>query len=224
VDPKNFYDSYIRTYIDRDVRRFHGIQKSTEFHRFLQLCAARTGQILNVADLARDADISPHAAREWLAILEQTMQITLLRPYHTSRIKRLVKAPKLYFLDTGLAAYLTHWLSPEQLEAGAMAGAFFETYVVTEILKSFLFRGRRPSLWFFRDQQGHEVDLLIEEGDSLYPVEIKRTRKVQQQDLRGIRFLREQQHAVAHAVVITPHGPPRPFDRNTTILPVDAIA
>ena len=224
VDPKDFYDSYIRTYIDRDVRRFHGIQKSTEFHRFLQLCAARTGQVLNIADLARDADVSPHAAREWLAILEQTMQIYLLRPYFTSRSKRLVKAPKLYFLDTGLAAHLTHWLSPEQLQAGAMSGAFFETHVVTEILKSYLFRGRQPPLWFFRDHLGHEVDLLIEEGQSLFPIEIKQTRTVRKRDLRGILFFRAQQRAAAHAAVITPQGPSRPFDRDTTILPVSAIA
>lgn len=224
VDPKDFYDSYIRTYIDRDVRRFHGIQKATEFHRFLQICAARTGQILNITDLARDADISPHAAREWLAILEQTMHIHLLRPYHTSRIKRLVKAPKLYFLDTGLAAHLTHWLSPEQLEAGAMAGAFFETHVVTEILKSHLFRGRRPLLWFFRDHQGHEVDLVIEEDRFLFPVEVKNAKRVRNEDLHGILFLRQQHDNVAHAAVITPSGPSRPFDRNTTILPVDAVA
>lgn len=159
-----YFNSYIQTYLDRDLSDIFGISKMTEFNRFLQACAARTGQILNISDLARDSGISPVTATEWVNILENTMQIFLLKPYYPNITKRIIKAPKLYFLDTGLAAYLTKWNTPENLRAGFMAGAFFETFVIGEIIKSYIFRGIMPSIYYLRDKEGHEVDLVIEEG------------------------------------------------------------
>ena len=117
--------------------------------------------MLNLSDLARDADVSVNTAKNWLSILQASFQLELLQPYRTNVTKRLIKRPKLYFLDTGLGAYLTEWSSPETLEAGAMSGALFETYVVSEILKSWWHKGRRPQIFYYRDKDGKEIDLLF---------------------------------------------------------------
>jgi hypothetical protein len=170
-----FYRSYVQTYLQRDVRDLAQVGDELAFLRFLRAAAARTGQLLNHSDLARDADVAPNTARRWLSILEASGVVYLLPPYHANRTKRLVKTPKLYFLDTGLAAWLTDWTSPETLEAGAAAGAMFETWVVAEILKSWLHAGLRPPLHFFRDRDMAEVDLLIVADGIAHPVEIKKS-------------------------------------------------
>lgn len=218
-----FYNSYLQTYIDRDLREMFGVTKTSEFHTFLQLCAARTGQILNVSELARDAGISVHAAHEWLSILEATMHVYLLRPYHNNLSKRLIKAPKLYFLDTGLAAFLTQWKNVETLRSGAMAGAFFETFVVAELIKSYLFRGFIPPLYYFRDKQGHEVDVLIEENQKLYPIEIKQRAKAHADDFKGIEYLRKLYPRVGVGALVGFSPEIRPWDRNNFVVPFDQI-
>jgi predicted AAA+ superfamily ATPase len=222
-NPKRFYSSYVQTYLDRDIRDIFGIAKMETFHRFLELIAARTGQILNHSDLARDANISVPTAVEWISILENTMQIYLLRPYHSNFSKRLIKTPKLYFLDTGLAAYLTKWDSAEALRDSAMAGAFFETFVVSEIIKSYLFRGIEPPLHFFRDKEGHEIDLLIEKNQKLYPVEIKMASRITPDHARHIYYLKKRNRKVAEGAIIglVPHS--GMLEREIEILPVDAI-
>jgi uncharacterized protein len=170
-----FYRSYVQTYIERDVRDLAKVGDNLAFSRFLRAAAARTGQLVNYADLARDVDIDLKTAKAWLAILEASGLVMLLQPYSSNVTNRLVKTPKLYFLDTGLCAYLTQWNSPEALEAGAMAGAIFETYVIGEILKSYWHRGLSPAVYFYRDRDGREIDLLIDQDGQLFPVEIKKT-------------------------------------------------
>lgn len=197
-----FYSSYLQTYIDRDLRDLYGVSKLEEFHRFVQLCAGRTAQVLNYSDLARDAGISVHAAKEWIGILENTMQIYLLKPYFPNFSKRIIKAPKMYFLDTGFAAYLTKWKSAETLKSGAMAGAFFETFIVSELIKSYLFRGQEPPFYYFRDKEGHEVDMLIEKERLLYPVEIKLASHIKKDDIKTIEYLAKKVKNIGHAAVI----------------------
>jgi len=170
-----FFSSYLQSYVQRDVRALARVGDELVFQRFVRAAAARTGQLLNYADLARDVDVDQKTAKHWLAILEASGLVFLLPPWHSNLTKRLVKTPKLYFLDTGLCAYLTQWTSPESLEAGAMSGHILETYVVGEILKSWWHNGRRAPLHFYRDRDGREIDLIIEQDDHLYPVEIKRT-------------------------------------------------
>lgn len=170
-----FYSSYIQTYLQRDVRDLANVGNERSFLRFLRACAARTGQLLNLADLCRDADVSQPTGKNWLSILGSSGIIHLLEAFHSNFNKRLVKAPKLYMLDTGLAAYLTEWSSPRTLEAGAMNGAFLETWVVTEILKSYWHNGRPAPLHFYRDKDQKEIDLLIHQDQTLYPIEIKKT-------------------------------------------------
>ncbi len=170
-----FYSSYLQTYLQRDVKDLAQVGNESSFIRFLKACAARTGQMLNLTDLARDADVAVNTAKNWLSILQASFQVLLLQPYHTNITKRLVKRPKLYFLDTGLCAYLTEWSSPETLEAGAMSGAILETYVVAEVLKSWWNRGKQPSIYYYRDKDGKEIDLLLVQDQVIYPVEIKKS-------------------------------------------------
>jgi len=170
-----FYRSYIQTYIQRDVQDVLKVSDQTAFNRFLIAVAARTGQLLNVASLARAVDIDHKTAKAWLSVLETSGLVYLLQPYHSNLTKRLVKAPKLYFLDTGLAAYLTRWPNAASLEAGAMSGALLETWAVSEILKSYWHNGREAPLTFYRDADQQEVDLIVEAADALHPVEIKKT-------------------------------------------------
>ena len=175
VSRQIFYDSYIKTYIERDVKDILNITDNLKFYNFIRSTASRTGQILNYANLARDTDIDTKTAKSWLSILNTSGLIYLLEPYYNNINKRIIKAPKLYFLDTGLASYLTGWDSPKSLEAGAMNGAILETYVFTEILKSYYNNGKTPFIYYYRDTNQKEIDFLIEQNDTLYPIEVKKT-------------------------------------------------
>lgn len=168
-----FYSSYLQTYLERDVRALSQVGDLEAFLRFLKACAARTAQMLNLTDLARDTDISVPTAKAWLSILVASSQVFLLRPYHSNITKRLIKTPKLYFLDTGLCAYLTDWSSPETLASGAMRGAIFETFVVSCILKSWWHTLREPNAYYYRDKDKKEIDLVFEQDHRLHPLEIK---------------------------------------------------
>lgn len=170
-----FYSSYLRTYIERDVRELSDAIDSLKFLRFMTAVAARCGQMLNVADIARDADINQKQARDWLVILETLGIIFYLQPYFNNLLKRLVKTPKLYFYDTGLVCYLTKWSSAETLESGAMNGTILENYVVAEIMKTYLNNGREPYMYYYRDKDAKEIDIVLEHDGVLNPIEIKKT-------------------------------------------------
>jgi hypothetical protein len=170
-----FYNSYLGTYIERDVRELSDTIDSLNFLRFITAAAARCGQILNVAEIARDADINQVQAKNWLGILETLGIIFYLHPYSNNLLKRLVKTPKLYFYDTGLVCYLTKWSSAETLECGAMNGAILENYVVAEIMKTYLNCGKEPYLYYYRDKDAKEIDIVLEHDGVLNPIEIKKT-------------------------------------------------
>jgi predicted AAA+ superfamily ATPase len=184
VERDLFYSSYVQTYLQRDVRDLARVGDELAFLRFLRAAAARTGQLLNLTELARDADVAPNTAKHWLSILQAAETVYLLEPYHTNVTQRLIKAPKLYFLDTGLAAYLTEWASPETLEAGAMSGAILETWVMTELLKGYWHTGRRPPFYYYRDKDLREIDLLLVQDGVAYPLEIKKTASPGRDDVR----------------------------------------
>lgn len=173
MDPARFHASYVRTYLERDVRQIVAVEKESAFLLFLRLCAARTGQTLNMANLARDAGVAPNTAKAWLSVLETSGLVHLLRPYSRNLSNRIAKTPKLYFTDTGLACHLAGWTSPEALRNGTYAGAILETAVVAEVLKSFRDLGRPAPLWYYRDHDGREIDLVLEADQKLHPVEIK---------------------------------------------------
>lgn len=174
-DRNAFYNSYIRTYLERDIRDLQLISDEMKFLNFIRITASRTGQILNYAELAAETGVSQPTVKSWLSVLITSNLVFLLEPYYKNITKRMTKMPKLYFLDTGLCSYLTGWNSAEVIEKGAMNGAFFETFVVTEILKSYRHNGIRPFLYWYRDTAQKEIDLLIEENGKLNPIEIKLT-------------------------------------------------
>jgi uncharacterized protein len=164
---------YTATYIERDVRQLIKVGDLLLFQTFLRLCASRTGQILNLSSLASDCGISQPTARSWLSVLEASYIVFRLPPFFANLGKRLIKAPKLYFYDTGLAANLLNIENPRQLETHPSRGALFETWAVAEIAKAYLHRGRRPRLSFYRDRSGLEIDLVLEKGADLVLVEVK---------------------------------------------------
>lgn len=170
-----FYSSYLSTYIERDVKELAESIDSLKFLRFMTAVAARCGQMLNVAEVARDADINQQQAKAWLNVLETLGIIFYLHPYSNNLLKRLVKTPKLYFYDTGLVCYLTKWSSTETLESGAMNGAILENYVVSEIAKTYLNCGQEPFMYYYRDKDAKEIDIVLEHDGVLNPIEIKKT-------------------------------------------------
>ena len=184
----DYYQSYVRTYLERDVNRMIKAKNYTSFVKFLTVTAARTGQILNYANIASELSVSEVTVKEWISILEKSGIIYLLKPYTSSVLNRAIKAPKLYFRDTGLCSYLTRWLTPETLKNGAMAGAIFETFVISEILKSYTNEGLDYDfdVYYYngkdkkrRNENGRtvnvegEINLIIQENGILYPIEIK---------------------------------------------------
>lgn len=173
LKPQSWLANYYQTYLERDVRDLLNVGDIEGFGRFVRLCAGRSGQLLNASSLAADAGVSHTTVRRWLSILEASFVIYLLRSHHRNFNKRLVKSPKLYFLDTGLLCYLLRVQSAEDLVAHAARGAIFETWVVSEALKNFYNRGAEPDLYFWRDSAGHEVDLLVDLGAKQIPIEVK---------------------------------------------------
>lgn len=171
----DFYSSYVATYIQRDVRNLAQVGDADRFFLFMKMAAARTGQLLNINQLANDADIPVRKVTEWLSILETSGIVLRVNPFHSNLSKRLVKAPKFYFVDTGLAAWLAGWESPQTLMTGASAGAFLETYAVGEIWKSYIHHGLESPLWFYRDHDQREIDILITRDGIGYPMDVKRT-------------------------------------------------
>lgn len=185
-----YYSSYVRTYIERDVRELTEIGDTVKFTNFMIATAASTGQLVNLASLARDVGITAPTAERWLSVLVASNIVYLLQPYSNNVMKRAIKTPKLYFLDTGLAAYLTRWSSPEVLKSGAMAGAFFESFVVSEIIKSYYNTGiSDPPIYFYRDKDMNEIDLLIENNGTLHPIEIKKHADPQKSDAKAFRLI-----------------------------------
>ena len=171
--PADWYGNYITTYVERDVRQLISVRDLSTFQRFLKMCAGRVGQLLNLSSLAVDCGISHNTAAAWLSVLEASYVVFLLRPHFQNFNKRLVKTPKLYFCDTGLAGWLLGIREPGQLAFHAQRGALFENLVASEFLKTRLHQGLPADLYFWRDQQGLEVDLLVEKGGALQPVEVK---------------------------------------------------
>lgn len=171
-----YYTAYLNTYIERDVRNDIGSGNELKFTTFLVSCAAMCGELLNLSALAREVGISQTTAERWLTKLCETNVVYLLRPYYANVKKRVIKTPKLYFTDTGLAAYLTRWNTSEALQNGAFSGHIFENYVVMEIIKSYYNESpAEPPIFFYRDTNNNEIDLIIQEGDVLHPLEIKKT-------------------------------------------------
>lgn len=186
-----FYNSYVQTYIQRDVRQILNISNELTFIKFMKAAAAQTGQLLDYASMARDVGVAETTIKSWISVLNTSGIIFLLQSYSNNLTKRALKTPKMYFMDTGLACYLTRWNNYEALEDGAYAGAIFETYVISEILKSYWHNGKEPFVYFYRDKEKREIDLLIDQNGKLYPIEIKKKSNPDKNDIRHFHVIED---------------------------------
>ncbi len=218
-DVEQYYSSYVQTYLQRDIKDLSQVGDELSFLRFLTAVAARSGQMLQYADLARDVGISPPTARQWLSLLVTSGIVVLVEPWYSNTLKRMIKAPKLYFLDTGLCAYLTRWTTPETLEAGAMSGAFFETFVVSEIMKSWYNAGRNPPVFYYRDKDKNEIDVILEADGKLHPVEIKKSANPGKDAVSSFRFLSVSERPTGHGAVVCCAAEYLPLDARNSIVP-----
>ncbi len=171
--PGDWFSGYVATYVERDARKLINVRNLSVLQRFVKMCAARTGQVLNLSSLASDCGITHNTAASWISVMEASYLIHLLQPYHKNFNKRLIKAPKLYFLDVGLAAWLLGIQTPDQIRFHAQRGALFETFVFTEFLKGRFNQGLPSNLYYWRDSKGLEIDLILEAGEKIHAIEIK---------------------------------------------------
>jgi len=188
IAPRDYFPNYLQTYVERDARQLVNISDLDVFQSFLQLCAGRVGQLFNKTEVGNLAGVDQATVRRWLSILKTGFQVFTLSPHFRNFNKRIVKTPKLYFYDTGMACALLNIKSVEELQNHFARGALFENFIIVEIMKSFFNKGYRPNLYFWRDRSGHEIDLLVDEGDKIYPIEIKAATAVQPQFYKGLSF------------------------------------
>ena len=191
IAPRDFYPSYIQTYVEKDVRLMKNIGNINTFIRFVQLCAGRTGQLVNYAGLASDAGISPNTAKAWLSILESSYIVYQLAPYHRNFNKRIVKSSKLYFYDTGLACSLLGIRDEEQVALHYMKGALFENLVINEFIKASIHRGEQPKTYFWQNNQGKEIDCLLVDGEKALPIEIKAGKTMSNSYFTNLQYWRK---------------------------------
>ena len=215
-----FYSSYLTTYIERDVRELSDAIDSLKFLHFITAVAARCGQILNIAEIARDADINQKQAKSWLGVLETLGLIFYLHPYSNNMLKRLVKTPKLYFYDTGLVCYLTKWSSAETLQSGAMNGAILENYVVAEIRKTYLNCGKDPYMYYYRDKDAREIDIILEHDGVLNPIEIKKSANPGSELIKVFKLLDKSSAKRSKGAFVCMKPELSAIDRENYIIPV----
>ena len=188
LKPVDWYPSYIQTYIERDVRLIKNISDLSTFQKFIKLCAGRIGQVLNLSSLANDCGITHNTAKAWIGILESSYLVFLLQPHHKNFSKRLIKMPKLYFYDTGLACTLLNITNQQQLKTHYLYGGLFESFVIAELMKDRFNQGLQSNCYFWRDQFGHEIDCVLEQGEKLIPIEIKSSKTIVSDYFKGIQY------------------------------------
>ena len=223
--PESYFGEYMQTYIERDIRDILEIKNESKFQKFISCTAARTGQELNLSDIAKDVGIDSKTADAWMSLLTTTGLVYLLLPYSGNVIKRIVKRPKLYFMDTGLACYLSLWNNPEALMNSAMAGAMFETYIVSEIIKQYSNAGldTRSRLCYYRDNNGKEIDLIILENGKMHPIEIKKSADPGKDALKNFGILKSLDMEQGRGAVICLASQIYPLDEKNMIVPVGAL-
>ena len=217
-----YYSSYMNTYIERDISMLEQVGKLEEFRNFVIYLAANTAQELKYDSAAKTVGVSAPTIKEWVSILERSGIIYILRPFNNGAAKRISRIPKCYFLDTGLASYLTSWPTAETLMNGASSGAFSETFVVSEILKGYCNKGEEPNLYYYRDKDRKEIDLLIVEGDEIYPIEIKKNKYPSEPD-KNFSVLKHFNLKVMPGIVICLADELTPYNRNCWLCPISLI-
>lgn len=222
INRDRFYSDYVNTYLERDIYLLEQVGKLNDFYNFLAFMAARTAQELNYSEISKELGISAPTVKEWVTILERSGIIFVLHPWYSNISKRLVKTPKVYFMDTGLATYLCRWPTPETLESGAMDGAFFETFVISEIVKSYYNSGKRADLYYYRDIDKKEIDLIINIGNSLYPIEIKKSKQPNNPD-KNFSVLKKFNMEIKPGLIICMADDLLPYNKTTWLCPVSLL-
>ena len=222
---ENFYSSYIKTYIERDIRALINIKDEVKFLKFISAVAARTGQEYNANDISRDVGIDNKTVDEWMSILKNTFLIYLLQPYSNNTLGRAIKRPKIYFMDTGLACYLAGYLDARTLERSAYSGAIFETYVVSEIIKSYTNNSRDPRLhlYYYRDNNQKEIDLLIVDQDNIYPVEIKKSANPGKDSIKNFDIVEKFEMNSPNGIVLCLSKEIHALDEKNYMIPIEYI-
>ncbi|MBN1472885.1 MAG: ATP-binding protein [Syntrophaceae bacterium] len=186
LKPANWYSAYVTAYVERDVRQMLKIHELETFQRFVRLCAGRTGQLLNLSSLATECGITHNTAKAWISVMEASYLVFLLQPHSVNFNKRLVKMPKIYFYDVGLVSWLLGIRTIEQITTHPLRGSIFETFIISELIKARMNKGEKPTFFFWRDSNGNEVDLIVEQGTKLMPVEIKSGLTVTKESFAGL--------------------------------------
>lgn len=220
ADRNIYYSSYLSTYIERDVRDISGSVDALKFNRFVTAVAARTSQLLNYKALADDSDIDEITAKAWVNILETLGIIFLLHPYSNNVLKRVIKTPKVYFYDTGLVCYVTKWSSPEVAESGAMNGALLENFAVSEIIKGYQNAGLEPYIYFYRDRDTKEIDVIMEGNGQLFPLEIKKTATPDKRIVKTFGVINKAPLKIGTGAVLCMADKLGAFDRDDLIVPI----
>lgn len=222
IDRDRYYSDYVNTYLERDIKSLAQVSKVDEFYQFLVYMASITSNELKYDSISKEVGVSAPTIKNWVTILERSGIIYILRPYYNKATDRLVKTPKVYFLDTGLAAYLTGWPNPDTLERGNAAGAFFKTYVVSEIIKSYWNTGTRTNIYYYRDIDQKEIDLLIIKGETIYPIEIKKSKNPSCAD-KNLKVLEKYNMEIKPMVVLCMVNEMIPYNRDTWLCPIYVV-
>lgn len=220
---REYFNSYIETYLMRDAVDDNGISDTEGFRKFLRACAAFTGQLLNYNDLAVSAGVTGATAKEWVKVLQSMGIITLLEPYASNELKRLIKTPKLYFCDTGLCAYLSSWTSRDVLMNGAASGHYFENYVVGEFVRNYAYGKNRVNLAFYRDRNMKEIDLVIEADGILHPLEIKKGSAPERKLVNAFSVLKGAERPTGNGGIICMTDTPLPIDEENCFIPAGIL-
>ena len=220
---QEYYNSYVDTYLMRDATEEGGITDSVKFRTFLTACAALVAEQVNYATLAESADISEPTAKEWINLLQGLGIIYLLKPYANNELKRLSKTPKLYFCDTGLCAYLSMWLSPDVLMNGAASGHYYENYVVMELVKNYAYAHARANLTYYRDSNSKEIDVFVEENDTIHPLEIKKSANPNSREVKKFTVLDKTNLKRGSGGIVCMCEEPIPIDALNCYIPGNII-
>ena len=225
LDRNEYFETYIRTYIERDIRQLINVQDEIKFLKFISNVAVRTGQELNLSDICNGVGITSVTAEKWLSILKNTGIIYLLQPYSNNNVARIVKKPKVYFMDTGLACYLAGYMDSITLEKSAYNGAIFETYVISEIIKSYINNGfdAKKYLYYYRDNNGKEIDLLIIKNNIVYPIEIKKSANPGKEAIKNFSVVNKFGLEVGNGGVICMKSEIFPIDKENNYIPIELI-
>ena len=218
---ETFYGSYLQTYVERDIKNLNAVKNEMDFLKFLKIIAARTGQMLNYSDVANEVGVSVNTIKSWVSILVSSNIIYLLQPYFSNLNKRIVKTPKIYFLDTGLCSYLTGWETSNTLESGAMSGAIFETFVISEIIKSYVHNVKVPNIYYYRDKDKREIDVIIEKNGKLHPIEIKKSANPNKSMLKHFSVIPSDKLAEGAIVCLSKED--FPITNNISAIPISYV-